>query len=142
MFLWIKALHIISVICWFAALFYLPRLFVYHSMAEDEISKERFKLMERRLLRGIGNPSMTATLIFGGWMAYLNWSYYQSQTWFWLKMALVIILITYHHLCARYFKKFQKDIVPANNVYFRWFNEFPVVILIAIVFLVVLKQPA
>ena len=71
MFLWVKAFHIVAVICWFAMLFYLPRLFVYHAMAEDEISKERFKLMERRLLRGIGNPPMIAVFIFGVWMVWL-----------------------------------------------------------------------
>lgn len=139
MFLWVKALHIISVVCWFAALFYLPRLFVYHAMAEDEISKERFKVMERRLLRGIANPSMIATFIFGIWMVYLNWAYYQSQLWFWVKMVLVAVLTVYHHMCVHYFKRFRDDETPASHVYFRWFNEFPVFLLIGIVILVVVR---
>ena len=139
MFLWVKALHIISVVCWFAALFYLPRLFVYHAMAEDEISKERFKVMERKLLRGIANPSMIATFIFGIWMAYLNWAYYQNQAWFWVKMALVVVLTVYHHMCVRYFKRFRDDEIPASHIYFRWFNEFPVFLLIGIVILVVVR---
>lgn len=141
MFLWVKAFHIISVICWFAMLFYLPRLFVYHAMAEDQISKDRFKLMERRLLRAIGNPSMIAAIFFGTWAVWLNWEYYQSQTWFWIKMGLVSLLIVYHHMCISYFKKFSRDEIPANHIFFRWFNEFPVVLLIGIVILVVVKQP-
>lgn len=139
MFLWVKALHIISVVCWFAALFYLPRLFVYHSMAEDEIGKERFKVMERKLLRAIANPAMIATYIFGIWMVVLNWQYYQSQTWFWIKMVFVILLTTYHHMCVHYFKRFQKNEMPGNHIYFRWFNEFPVLLLIGIVIMVVVR---
>ena len=140
MFLWVKALHIISVICWFAMLFYLPRLFVYHAMAEDDISKERFKVMERKLLRGIGNPAMCATIFFGVWMAWLNWANYHDKLWFWLKMVLVAILVIYHHMCVRYFKKFNRDELPASHVYFRWFNEFPVLVLAGIVILVVVVQ--
>lgn len=139
--LWIKAFHIIAVICWFAALFYLPRLFVYHAMSEDEISRERFKVMERKLYRGIGTPSMIATLVLGGWFAGLNWDYYSQATWFWIKLALVFILVGYHHMCGAYVKKFQRDEVQQGHIFFRWFNEFPVVLLIVIVVLVVLKQP-
>lgn len=139
MFLWVKALHIISVVCWFAALFYLPRLFVYHSMAEDEIGKERFKVMERKLLRAIGNPSMIATYIFGVWIVVLNWEYYFAQGWFWVKIFFVALLTVYHHMCVRYFKRFQKDELPANHIYFRWFNEFPVLILFGIVIMVVVR---
>ena len=72
LYLWIKALHIIAIVCWFAGLFYLPRLFVYHAMAEDQTSRERFCVMERKLYRGIMNPSMIATLVFGAWLLYLN----------------------------------------------------------------------
>ncbi len=139
MFAWIKAFHIISVVAWFAALFYLPRLFVYHSMAEDEIGKERFKVMERKLLRAIANPAMISTYIFGIWMVYLNWGFYKTQTWFWVKMSLVLILTVYHHMCVRYFKKFRDDIVPANHLFFRVFNEIPVFILVGIVIMVVVR---
>jgi putative membrane protein len=82
-----------AVICWFAALFYLPRLFVYHAMAEDAVSIDRFKLMERKLYRGIANPSMIATVILGLWLVYLNPQAYLSQGWFHLKALLVVVLI-------------------------------------------------
>lgn len=140
--LWIKAFHIIAVVCWFAALFYLPRLFVYHAMSEDETSRERFKIMERKLYRGIGTPSMIATIILGAWLVHLGWEFYSTQIWFWIKMVLVFILVGYHHMCGAFVKKFAKDEVQKSHVFFRWFNEFPVLILIAVVILVVVRQPA
>ena len=139
--LWVKAFHIIAVICWFAALFYLPRLFVYHAMSEDQISRDRFKIMERKLYRAIGTPSMIATVILGFWTAAYAWEYYASSTWFWIKVGLVVILIGYHHMCGKYLKIFQNDENIKGHVFFRWFNELPVLILIAVVLLVVLKQP-
>jgi len=138
-FLWIKAFHIIAVITWFAALFYLPRLFVYHTMSEDDISRERFKIMERKLLRGIANPSMIAVYIFGGWMSYLGWSYYSTQTWYWCKLALVAVVTIYHHACIVYFKQLRDNKCNKSHVFFRWFNEFPVLVLIGIIILVVVK---
>lgn len=140
--LWIKGFHIIAIICWFSAIFYLPRLFVYHAMSEDQISKDRFKIMERKLYRGIANPSMIATLVLGVWLASLNWAYYHSSTWFWIKMVLVIFVIGYHHVCGAFIKKFARDEVSKSHVFFRWFNELPVFLLIPIVLLVVLRQPA
>ncbi len=139
--LWIKAFHIIAVICWFAMLFYLPRLFVYHAMAEDQVSKDRFHIMERKLYRAIGTPSMITTLIFGAWFASINWDYYASSTWFWIKMVLVAALVGYHHMCGAFIKQFQKGEVTKNHVFFRWFNEMPAVVLVIIVVLVVVKQP-
>ncbi len=137
--LWVKAFHIIAVICWFAMLFYLPRLFVYHAMAEDEESKTRFCTMERKLYRGIGTPSMIATLLLGAWAASYNWDYYAANLWFWIKMALVFILVGYHHMCGAFVKKFQQGSVTQGHVFFRWFNEFPVLLLIPIVVLVVVR---
>ncbi|QEY12103.1 CopD family protein [Cellvibrio sp. KY-YJ-3] len=137
--LWIKALHIIAVITWMAALFYLPRLFVYHTMSEDEISRERFKIMERKLLRGIANPSMVAVFIFGIWMSWLGWSYYSTQGWYWCKLVLVAILTGYHHACVAYWKQLRDDRCTKSHVFFRWFNEFPVLLVIGIVILVVVK---
>ena len=137
--LWVKAFHIIAVICWFAMLFYLPRLFVYHAMAEDSASKERFCIMERKLYRGIGTPSMIATVILGAWLASFNWEYYASSLWFWIKMALVFVLIGYHHMCGAFVKKFKRNAVTQSHVFFRWFNEFPVLLLILIVVLVVVR---
>ncbi len=137
--LWVKSLHIIAVICWFAALFYLPRLFVYHSMSEDRISRERFQVMERKLYRAIATPSMLATIVLGAWTASYNWSYYSTSTWFWIKLALVTVLVGYHHMCGKFIRKFATDTVAYNHKYFRWFNEFPVLLLIPIVILVVVK---
>jgi Predicted membrane protein len=138
----VKSLHIIAVVSWFAMLFYLPRLFVYHSMTEDAAGRERFKIMERKLYRAIGTPAMVATIIFGAWMAHLYWSYYGSSTWFWIKAGLVICLIGYHHMCGAYVRKFAQDKPVPSHKFFRVFNEIPVLFLIAIVFLVVTKMPA
>jgi len=137
--LWIKSFHIIAVICWFAMLFYLPRLFVYHAMAEDNTSKERFKIMERKLYRGIGTPSMIASVALGIWLAVLNWEYYSSQPWFWIKLTGVLFLVGYHHICGAYLKKFQRDEIVRSHVYFRWFNELPVGLLILVVVMVVVR---
>lgn len=138
-FLWVKSFHIIAVVCWFAVLFYLPRLFVYHSTSEDEISKERFKIMERKLIRGIGNPSMIATLALGIWLASFNWEYYKTVLWFWLKVSCVLILVIYHHVCIYLWKQFCKDCNTRSHIFYRWFNEFPVLLLIIIVCLVVIR---
>lgn len=139
--LWVKSLHIIAVISWFAAIFYLPRLFVYHAMAEDQIGRDRFKIMERKLYRAIGTPAMIATLVFGVWTASFNWDYYQASTWFWWKVFLVVLVVGYHHACGVYLKKFARDEPVPGHKFFRVFNELPVLVLFAIVFLVVLKQP-
>ncbi|WP_271410413.1 protoporphyrinogen oxidase HemJ [Pseudomonas sp. Q1-7] len=138
LYLWLKALHIIAVICWFAGLFYLPRLFVYHAMAEDESSRERFKVMERKLYRGIMGPSMVATLVFGLWMLYLNPAWL-SQGWLHAKLTLVVLLIGYHHACGGLLKRFARGENRRGHVFYRWFNEVPVLFLIAIVILVVIK---
>ncbi len=137
--LWIKAFHIISLVCWFAALFYLPRLFVYHAQSEDEISRERFKIMERKLYRGIATPSLIATVLFGTLLMLDNWTYYSSAQWFWAKMALVVILLAYHGLCGRHLKMLRDNKSAHSHVFFRWFNEFPVLILISVVILVVVR---
>lgn len=134
--LWIKSLHIIFVICWMAGIFYLPRLFVYHAMAEDQISKDRFKVMERKLYRGIMQPSMLATLVFGAWL----WlAYGFSGGWLHLKLALVGVLLTYHIWCGYMIKRFERDDVQQGHVFFRFMNELPVLLLFAIVILVVVK---
>jgi len=140
--LWTKAFHIVAVISWFSALFYLPRLFVYHAMSEDTVSRERFKVMERKLYRGIATPSMIAVLLLGAWTASYNWNYYAGATWFWLKMALVGILLVYHHMCGFYLRRFAEDRNQHGHRFFRWFNELPVLLLIPIVILVVVKAPA
>ncbi|MEG1039804.1 MAG: protoporphyrinogen oxidase HemJ [Pseudomonas sp.] len=138
LFLWIKALHIVSVVCWFAGLFYLPRLFVYHAQSQDSISQERFVIMERKLYRGIMLPSMIATLVFGIWLMSLTPGFL-SQGWMHAKLTLVILLIGYHHMCGAQLKRFARGENTRSHVFYRWFNEVPVLILLAIVILVVVK---
>ena len=137
--LWVKAFHIISVVCWFAALFYLPRLFVYHASSEDNISNERFKIMERKLYRGISTPSMVATLIFGFWMLSYNVQGYLSGGWLHAKLLLVAMLVAYHFYSGHLLKQFRDDKNTRSHIFYRWFNEFPVLILIAVIILVVVK---
>lgn len=135
---WIKALHLIAVVTWFAALFYLPRLFVYHAMAEDQISRDRFKIMERKLYRGIMTPSMIAVLVFG-FLLFKESPHLIKAGWMHAKLTLVFLLIGYHHMCLAYMKKFERDANTKSHVFYRWFNEAPVIILIAVVCLAVVK---
>ena len=134
--LWIKALHIVFVVSWFAGLFYLPRLFVYHAMADDIASRERFKVMERKLYRGIMMPAMVLTLASGLW---LWWRYDFSGTWLHVKVALVVLLVAYHFWLRALMSAFARDANRHTHVYYRWVNELPTVVLIAVVILVVVK---
>lgn len=136
--LWIKALHIIAVVCWFAGLFYLPRLFVYHATADDEKSNARFKIMERKLYYGIMMPSMILTIIFGTWLLYLE-PFYLHTGWMGLKLLLVLALIFYHFYCGHLIKAFKENKNTHTSVFYRWFNEFPTLVLIVVVILVVVK---
>ena len=137
--LWVKTFHIISMVCWFAGIFYLPRLFVYHAACEDEPGRERFKIMERKLYRGITTPSMIATVIFGLWLISYNVSGYFSQGWLHVKLLLVAILIGYHFYCGHLVKVFRDDKNTRSHVFYRWFNELPVFILLAVVILAVVR---
>ena len=139
LYLWLKAFHLISIVCWFAGLFYLPRLFVYHAMSDDAPSRERFKIMERKLYRGIMLPSMVATLAFGIAMATLNPTLFTGGGWLHVKLALVLLLIGYHHMCGAQLKRFARDENVRGHVFYRWFNEVPVLFLLAIVILAVIK---
>lgn len=139
LYLWLKALHIVAIVCWFAGLFYLPRLFVYHAMSEDQVSRERFQVMERKLYRGIMMPSMIATLLFGIGMIAMNPGLFATGGWLHAKLTLVVVLIGYHHLCGAQLKRFARDENNRSHVFYRWFNEFPVLLLLAIVILVVVK---
>lgn len=138
-FLWLKALHVIAVVCWFAGLFYLPRLFVYHAMAEDPAGRERFKVMERKLYRGIMWPSLVLTVLFGTWMLASNWAFYRTQGWLHAKLALVVLLIAYHLACGHFLKALRDDRNTRSHLFFRFFNELPVLALIAIVILVIVR---
>lgn len=137
--LWIKSLHIISMVSWFAGIFYLPRLFVYHTMAEDSVSQQRFQTMERKLYFGIMLPSMVATILFGGWLIVFNAPYYLSAGWFHAKLTIVFFLIGYHHICGAHMKRFAKGENQKSERYYRFFNEIPVLFLVLIVILVVVK---
>ncbi|WP_273148921.1 protoporphyrinogen oxidase HemJ [Methylophaga thiooxydans] len=138
--LWVKAFHLIFIVTWFSAMFYLPRLFVYHAMCEDEAGNARFKVMERKLYRGIMTPSAILTLIFGGWLLSF-YSLEQIATMHWLhaKLTLVILLFAYHGVCGRILKQFAADNNQRSHTFYRWFNELPVLVLIAVIILVVVK---
>ena len=138
--LWVKSFHVIAMTTWFAALFYLPRLFVYHAMSDDEISNERFKIMERKLFVGIMTPSAILTIILG--LVLLNgyaWEAFSHTIWLQAKLWLVAVLVIYHIYCGKLLKDFKYDRNQKSHVYYRWFNEFPVLILIAIIILVIVR---
>jgi putative membrane protein len=137
--LWIKAFHVVAVICWFAGLFYLPRLFVYHAEANDPVSQERFVIMERKLYRGIMWPSMVLTVVLGLCMLVPNWEVYRTQGWVHAKLGLVAVLIAYHFACGQFRLAFAAGRNSRSHVFYRVFNELPVLLLIAIVILVIVK---
>jgi putative membrane protein len=134
--LWVKSLHIVFMVTWFAGLFYLPRLFVYHAMAEDEAGQERFKVMERKLYFGIMTPGGVLTLVFGIWL----WlGYGLGGGWLHVKLALVAVLIGYHLWCGKLLHDFRHNRNTHSHVWYRWFNEVPVILLLAVVMLAVVK---
>ena len=143
MYGWIKAFHIISVIAWMAGMLYLPRLFVYHCTAEKgSVQSETFKVMERRLLRGIITPAMIATYVFGLSLAWLIAdSRYPGYLpgWLWAKIVLVLMLSGAHGMLARWSKDFAVDNNRNSQKFYRIINEVPTVLMIGIVLLVVLK---
>ncbi len=137
---WVKALHILSVIAWMAAMLYLPRLFVYHAGSEvGSQQSETFKIMERRLFRGIMNPAMIATWVFGLWLAFGYGIVDFSQGWMWLKAAMVLLLSGVHGWYSRLRKDFEKDQNRHPAKFYRMINEIPFVIAIVIVIAVVVK---
>ena len=134
--LWVKSGHIIFMVTWFAGLFYLPRLFVYHAMTTDRPGSDRFKIMERKLYYGIMTPGAILTIAFGLW---LWWGYGITGGWLHAKIALVGLLIIYHLYCGKLLKDFKHDRNRHGHVFYRWLNEAPVIILIAVILLVELK---
>jgi putative membrane protein len=134
---WVKSFHIIFMVTWFAGLFYLPRLFVYHAAAQDRISLERFKVMERRLFWGIMTPGAVLTILFGVWL-WLGW-FRGAAGWLHAKIALVAVLAAYHVWCWRLVKAFAAARNTKSERWYRWFNEFPTLVLAATVLLVVFK---
>lgn len=138
--LWVKAFHMIFMVTWFAGLFYLPRLYVYHAMARDSISIERFKLMERKLYWGIMAPGAVLTVLLGLWLLWLlGADWLRVSAWFHWKLALVAVLIAYHAYLGVLLRTFARDANRHGDRFYRWLNEFPVVILVSIVVLAVLK---
>lgn len=138
--LWLKALHLIFMVTWFAGLFYLPRLFVYHAMTEDNAGNERFKIMERKLFFGIMTPGMLLTLIFGIWMlGDYAWALYKTSAWLHIKLTLILILVCYHFLCLKWLLAFKRNENSHSHVFFRWINEIPVLFLVAIILLASVK---
>ncbi len=136
--LWVKALHLIFMVTWFAGLFYLPRLFVYHAMSDDSISLQRFCVMERKLLWGIATPGGVLTLIFGFWLMGYRPDLWAAD-WMQLKLILLAGLVGYHLWCVYLYRQFARNANTHSHVWYRWFNEVPVVFLIAIVLLAVLR---
>lgn len=139
MILWLIALHIIAMVAWFAGLFYLPRLFVYHMEANDRISLERFKIMEARLYKIIMWPAAIATTLFGLILISLNPIYYGHLTWMHIKLILVALLWAYHLSLGYYLSCFNRDQKPHNVIFFRVWNEVPTILLILIVILVIVQ---
>jgi putative membrane protein len=134
--LWIKAWHIIFMVTWFAGLFYLPRLYVYHAMSDDEASNTRFKIMERKLFYGIMTPGAVLTIGFGLWLMVQGGF---SGGWLHAKLSLVLLLVIYHIYCGKLLIDFKHDRNQHSHVFYRWLNEAPVLALIGIIILVVVK---
>lgn len=138
--LWLKAFHLIFMVTWFAGLFYLPRLFVYHAMSEDTESIERFKVMERNLYYGIMTPGMLLTLASGiGMLIFYAWSVYGTSGWLHVKLGLILVLVAYHIFCGKWLSDFKHDRNFHNHTFYRWINEIPVVFLVLIIVLAVIK---
>ncbi|WML89836.1 CopD family protein [Thiothrix lacustris] len=139
MYEWIKAIHVIFMVTWFAGLFYLPRLYVYHAMPENSGSFTLFKIMERRLF-AIMTIGAGITLVFGLIMLAMNWQYLLvASHWFHLKLLLIVLLLGYHHACYKLMIKFRNDVNTHDHKWYRWFNEAPSVLLIVIVILAIVK---
>lgn len=138
--LWYKALHLIFMVTWFSGLFYLPRLFVYHAMSDDKISIDRFKVMEKKLFYGIATPGGLLTIIFGFCLLVSNGiTSYSGQLWLSLKMILIAVLVLYHIYCFSLLQDFKYNRNKHTHIWYRWFNEVPVLILVGIVLLAVIK---
>ncbi len=137
--LWVKAFHIVFMVTWFAGLFYLPRLFVYHAMSDDATSIERFKVMERKLFWGIMTPGAVITILLGLWMLIQGWTRYSNVLWMHIKLVTVGLLVLYHIWCGKLALDFKYDRNSHSHVWYRWFNEVPVAFLVIIVAMTIVR---
>lgn len=136
---WIKAFHVIAMVAWFSALFYLPRLFVYHSSTTDAPGKARFIIMEHKLYYYIMTPAAILTTVLGILLAILMWAEVHAALWFYVKIAAVVMLWCFHFACGHWLKQFKVNKSTHSERFYRMMNEVPTVLLIAIVLLVYLK---
>jgi len=135
----LKAFHLIFMVTWFAGLFYLPRLFVYHAMNKNQETSDTFKIMERKLFWGITTPGGILTILTGLGLITYNPGYYLSSPWMWIKLFCVFMLIIFHIFCGYYYEQFKKDSNTHSHKFYRYFNEIPTVFLFVIIFMVTLK---
>ena len=136
--LWFKALHIISMVCWFAGLFYLPRLYVYHANSTD-IMQKQFKIMEWRLFWYIMTPAAVLTGLFGWCIIFTNYHYYETMNWLHVKLILVLLLAIYHVYLGKLLFQFRHNQATHSQRFYRYLNEVPTIFLIAIVLLAVIQ---
>lgn len=137
---WTKVAHIVFMVTWFAGLFYLPRLFVYHAMAKDKIGQDRFKIMERKLYFGIMTPGAVLTVITGLILLRTHaWELYKHAGWLHIKLSLVMLLIGYHGYCGVVLMRFKRDMNKRGHVFYRWFNEIPLLLLIGITIMIIVR---
>ena len=140
MYIWIQSFHVIFMVSWFAGLFYLPRLYVYHAMAEDKLSIERFKVMERKLYYAIMAPAATLTIALGLWLVTLQGlDWFKNAKWLHLKIVFVLILICYHCYLGYVMRQFAKESNTRGHIFYRFANEVPVLFLTVIVVLAYVK---
>ncbi len=135
---WLKALHLFSVIGWFAGIFYLPRLFVYHAGNNAPEVHALFKVMERRLYRFTSAFAVIGVLL-GLWLLYADWHLYKSMGWMHLKLLLVVLLLVHHGFCGYFTARFARDANTRSARFYRWFNEYPALLLLGIVLLVIVR---
>ncbi len=137
-YLWLKAFHIVFMVCWFAGVFYLPRIMVYYAASQDTEARATLRVMARKLYRFV-TPFMFLTIAFGLALIAMNLDYYLAAAWLWVKLLAVACLVIYHYYCGRLVKAILADTDEHSHVYFRVFNEVPVLFLFFIIILAVLK---
>lgn len=136
--IWLKAFHIIFVVCWFAGIFYLPRLFVNHAMSAEPAVHAQLALMERKLYRFTTGLALIA-IVLGVALTFANFRYFMSQGWFHAKLVMIVLLVAYHLYCGHLVNVFSGGQNSRGHVFYRWFNEIPVLMLFGIVILVVVR---